>query len=109
VQDGQFFVLECFSSASRRQSGSLLLMYRCVDGFDIAGVTDAKGVLHDYFNCLIASLAGMLDIGIVPTTHCSFLDHNVNAQRGRFWLHNGGLQDWFLLNEKMGEFGASAC
>jgi hypothetical protein len=93
MQDGQFFVLAYDSSARRGQGGSLLLVYQRVDVFDIAGVTGVKGVLYDYFNCLIASLAGMLDMGIVPTTYCSFLDYNVNALLGRFWLYNEGLQD----------------
>jgi len=93
VQDSQFFVLECGSSARYGQSGSLLLVYRYVDVFDISGVTDVKGVLYDYFNSPIASLAVMLDIGIVPTTCCSFWDYSVNAQLGQFGLHNWGLQD----------------
>ena len=93
MQDGQSFVLAWDSSARPGQSGGLLVVYQRVDVFDIAGVAEVKGVPYDYSNYLIASLVGMLDIGIVPTTYCSFLDYNVNAQPGRFWLHNGGLQD----------------
>jgi hypothetical protein len=100
VQAGQFFVLARDSGAGHGQSGSSLSVYRHVDVFDTAGATDVKGSLYDCFNCAIASLAGVLDAGITPTTYCSFLDFNVNSQLGRFGLHNGGPQDQFLLNEK---------
>jgi hypothetical protein len=99
VQGGQFFVLARDSGAGHGQSSSLSV-YRHVDVFDTAGATDLKSPLHDCFNCSIASLEGVLDAGITPTTYCSFLDFNVNSQLGRFGLHNGGPQDQFLLNEK---------
>lgn len=99
VQDSQFFVLARDSGSGHGQSSSLSI-YRHVDVFDTDGATDIKNPLNDCFNCSIASLQGVLDVGVTPTTVCSFLDFNVNSQLGRFGLHNGGPQDQYLLNEK---------
>jgi hypothetical protein len=100
VQDGQFFILARDSGAGHGQTGSSLSVYRHIDVFDTAGATDVSGDAYDCFNCSIASITGVLNPGIVPTTYCPFLDFNVNSQLNRFGVHNGGPQDQFLLNEK---------
>ena len=98
----QFLVLARDSGAGHGQSSSLSV-YRHADIFDISsssGATDIKSTANDATNGSIASSTGVLDAGIKAAEYCTFLDYNVNAQLGRFGLHNGGAQDATLLNEK---------
>jgi hypothetical protein len=43
--------------------------------------------------------------GIIPAEYCPFIDFNVNAQLNRFGMHDGGVQDAGLLNEKWESIG----
>ena len=98
----QFLVLARDSGAGHGQSSSLSV-YRHADIFDISSsseATDIKSTANDATNGSIASSTGVLDAGIKAAEYCTFLDYNVNAQLGRFGLHNGGAQDATLLNEK---------
>ena len=98
----QFLVLARDSGAGHGQSSSLSI-YRHADIFDISrdtGATNIDNPTNDGVNGSIASATGVLNPGITPAKYCPFLDYNVNAQLGRFGLHNGGPQDQFLLNEK---------
>ena len=100
--NGQFLILARDSGAGHGQSSSTSI-YRHADIFDISrstGATDIKSPTNDGVNGSIASATGVLNSGITPAKYCTFLDYNVNAQLGRFGLHNGGPQDQFLLNEK---------
>lgn len=98
----QFLVLARDSGAGHGQSSSLSV-YRHADIFDISSsgeATDIESAANDATNGSIASSTGVLDVGIKAAEYCTFLDFNVNAQLGRFGLHNGGAQDATLLNEK---------
>ena len=103
---GQFLVLARDSGSGHGQSSSLSI-YRHADIFDISGstgATDIKSAANDATTGSIASDTGVLDKGIQAADYCTFLDFNVNAQLGRFGLHNGGAQDATLLNEKWESF-----
>ncbi|GAP91457.1 putative outer membrane autotransporter protein [Rosellinia necatrix] len=106
--NGQFFVLSRDSDAGHGQEVTQSV-YRQIDVFDISGATDiraAGGYDCADSSCVIADAAtGSLNSGITPATYCSFLDFNVNAQLGRFKLHNGGSSDSGLLNEKWESLG----
>lgn len=97
LPNGQFLVLSRDSGAGHGQDDSLSV-YRQLDVFDVSNATDIKGAAHDCETCAVASEdKGVLVDGIQPATYCGFLDFNVNAQLGRFGLHNGGDQDAGLL------------
>lgn len=101
IGNDQFLVLASNSNAGHGQSSSLSVHHS--DIFDISsssGATDIKSTANDATNGSIASSTGVLDVGIKAAEHCTFLDYNINAQFGRFRLHNGGAQDATLLNEK---------
>lgn len=98
----QFLVLARDNNAGNGQSSSLSV-YRHADIFDIsssAGATNIASAANDATTGSIASSKGVLNAGIKAAGYCTFLDYNVNAQLGRFGLHNGGAQDATLLNEK---------
>lgn len=100
--NNQFLILARDSGNGHGQSSSLSI-YRHADIFDISrrtGATDIANPTNDGVNGSIASATGVLNPGITAAKYCTFLDYNVNAQLGRFGLHNGGPQDQFLLNEK---------
>ena len=100
--NGQFLVLSRDSGAGH-SAGSSTSVYRHADIFDISGssgATDIKDNDNDKTTGSIASSKGKLNDGIKAAEYCPFLDFNVNAQLGRFGLHNGGAQDSTLLNEK---------
>ena len=104
--NGQFLVLARDSGSGHGQSSSLSI-YRHADIFDISsstGATDIASAANDATTGSIASSTGVLDAGIKAAGYCTFLDYNVNAQLGRFGLHNGGAQDAKLLNEKWESF-----
>lgn len=65
-----------------------------------SGVSDIKSGANDATNGSIASCTGVLDAGIKAAEYCTFLDYDLNAQLGRFGLHNGRAQDTTLLNAK---------
>ncbi|KAG9246775.1 esterase-like activity of phytase-domain-containing protein [Calycina marina] len=105
VQGDQFFILSRDSSAGNGQAVTTSV-YRQIDVFDISVATDVKAAGgYDCATCNIASSAGVLNSSIVPVTYCSFLDFNVNSQLNRFGLHNGGVTDKGLLNEKWESIG----
>ncbi|EDU51179.1 Phytase-like domain containing protein [Pyrenophora tritici-repentis] len=100
ISPTQFLVLAHDSNAGRGQKSSESL-YRNVDVIDISkatnlvnqtGVNDVGGQ--------IASSKGKLKKDIQPAEYCPWLSFNDNAQLGKFGLHNGGVQDVNLLNEK---------
>lgn len=105
LPNGQFWVLARDSGFGRGQAESLSV-YRHVDVFDVvtagaaaAATTNLRGDTYDCADCAVADDEGtLLDADrITPATYCSFLDFNVNAQLGRFGVHNGGDQDSTLL------------
>lgn len=104
ISGNQFLILSRDSSAGAGQSATTSV-YRQVDVFDITGATNIAGTTFDCTTCAIASTAGVLNAAITPATYCSFLDFNVNSQLNRFGVHNGGLQDKYLLNEKWESLG----
>ena len=100
--NGPFDVPARDSGSGHGQSSSLSI-YRHADIFDIStssGATDILSATNDATTGSIASSTGVLKAGIKAAGYCTFLDFNVNAQLGRFGLHNGGAQDATLLNEK---------
>ncbi|GME26027.1 hypothetical protein GTA08_BOTSDO08404 [Neofusicoccum parvum] len=88
-----FLVLARDSGAGRAAAATDSL-YRHVDAFDVANATN----LVD--GTVAATLDGALAPGVVPAEYCAWLDFNVNDQLERFGLHNGGVDDAGLLNEK---------
>lgn len=100
LANGQFFVLSRDSDAGNGQEVTESV-YRQIDVFDISGATNIKAVgAYDCANtsCVVADAeTGTLSSSLVAATYCSFLDFNVNAQLGRFQLHNGGETDPGLL------------
>ncbi|KAK8086307.1 hypothetical protein PG994_001281 [Apiospora phragmitis] len=104
LPNGQFLVLARDSNAGRGAE-STESVYRQIDVVDLGGATNLKAAEKDYdwSECAAASeKKGELEDGVTPATYCGWLDFNVNAQLGRFGLHNGGEQDSGLLNEKWG-------
>ncbi|KAI0124925.1 3-phytase [Xylariales sp. AK1849] len=100
LPNGQFFVLSRDSGAGRGQDETQSV-YRQIDVFDISGATDIKAGGYDCETCSAADAdTGILVDGVQTAEYCGFLDFNVNAQLGRFGLHNGGHQNASLLNEK---------
>ena len=100
--NGQFFVLARDSGAGHG-AASATSIYRHIDIFDISGssgATNIKSEENDKIGGAIASKEGVLEDGFKPAEYCTWLDFNVNAELGRFGLHNGGEQDSGLLNEK---------
>ncbi|TGJ82775.1 hypothetical protein E0Z10_g5988 [Xylaria hypoxylon] len=108
LENGQFFVLSRDSSAGNGQEVTESV-YRQIDVFDVSGATDIKAV--GGYDCADSTCAvadtdtGTLKDGITAAKYCSFLDFNVNAQLGRFNVHNGGNTDPGLLNEKWESLG----
>ncbi|KAJ5153102.1 uncharacterized protein N7482_009580 [Penicillium canariense] len=100
---GDFLVLSRDSGFGHGQAESRSV-YRHADVFSVLNnqsVTDFKGQSdYDSATGAIASSKGVLKDGISPAEYCSFLDFNVNSELAKFRLHNGGLQDEYLLNEK---------
>ena len=103
IQDGSFFILARDSGAGHGQA-SPTSVYRHIDIFNVDLATNIKGQ-HDCSTCAIADANGVLNTGITPAEYCSFIDFNINAQLNRFGVHNGGVQDQFLLNEKWESIG----
>ena len=105
ISDTQFLVLARDSGEGRGQ-GTLNTTentnstYRHIDVFDLSNATNIKGSVYDCTNCSIASSGGVLKSGIQAALYCPWLDYNNNTELARFHLHNGGYQDWGLLNEK---------
>lgn len=98
----QFLVLARDSNAGRAAESTRSL-YRHVDVFDVANATNVAAAVPgvDGFNGSVASAAeGVLKAGVMPARYCEWLDYNVDAELGRFGLHNGGEDDAGLLNEK---------
>ncbi|KAI0469185.1 esterase-like activity of phytase-domain-containing protein [Xylaria cf. heliscus] len=108
LENGQFFVLSRDSSAGNGQEVTESV-YRQIDVFDISGATNIKAAgAYDCTEatCVVADAdTGSLKGNITTAKYCSFLDFNVNAQLGRFKLHNGGTTDPGLLNEKWESIG----
>lgn len=99
ISDTQFLLLARDKGAGRGQS-STQSIYRDIDVFDISQATDVKGNASDCYTCQIASKAGVLHKDVKPAQYCRWLDFNVNSQLRRFGVHNGGVQNAGLLNEK---------
>ncbi|KAF2458237.1 3-phytase [Lineolata rhizophorae] len=99
ISDTQFLVLARDGDAGRGLEETESL-YRHLDVFDISEATDVKDPQYDCATCGVASRDGELDEGITVAKYCPWLDFNINAELGKFGLHNGGEQDDGLLNEK---------
>lgn len=100
LPDGQFLVLARDSNAGRGAEDATESVYRQIDVVDLGGATDLKAAGEDYdcSGCAAASRKkGKLEDGVTAATYCGWLDFNVNAQLGRFGLHNGGEADAGLL------------
>ncbi|KAL8673186.1 MAG: hypothetical protein Q9168_002378 [Polycauliona sp. 1 TL-2023] len=96
----QFLILSRDSGSGRGQS-STTSQYRHLDIFDTSSATDISSPAYNSLaNSSIASSKGELAPGITAAEYCPFLDFNVNSQLARFGVHNGGVQDKGLLNEK---------
>ncbi|KAJ2986244.1 hypothetical protein NUW58_g5119 [Xylaria curta] len=108
LENGQFFVLSRDSNAGNGQEVTESV-YRQVDVFDISEATDIKAA--GAYGCADTACAvadaetGTLKENIITAKYCSFLDFNVNAQLERFKVHNGGITDPGLLNEKWESLG----
>ncbi|KAJ4376486.1 hypothetical protein N0V83_001770 [Neocucurbitaria cava] len=103
ISPTQFLVLARDSGAGHGQDDSESI-YRNADVIDISNATNVKGTKADAFGGQIASSSGVLNADITPATYCPWLSFNVNAELGKFGLHNGGEQDEWLLNEKWESF-----
>ncbi|KAJ8103189.1 esterase-like activity of phytase-domain-containing protein [Lipomyces tetrasporus] len=101
LSDTRFLVLSRDSSFGHGQDESAS-NYRQVDTFDISKATNIYNV--EKYNKIGGAVApdGKLDGAITPAIYCPFLNVNLNSQLNKFagGLHNGGAQDWRLLNEK---------
>lgn len=96
----QFLVLARDSNAGRAAESTESL-YRHVDVFDISGAaTDVFGLDDSVEGSVAGADDGVLDDGIAPAEYCAWLDFNVGSELARFGLHNGGVDDEGLLNEK---------
>ncbi|KAK8037060.1 hypothetical protein PG991_001374 [Apiospora marii] len=104
LPNGQFLVLARDSNAGRGAEDSTESVYRQIDVVDLGGATDLKAAKDKDYDCAGCAAAsrkkGKLEDGVTAATYCGWLDFNVNAQLGRFGLHNGGEADVGLLNEK---------
>ncbi|KAK9382829.1 esterase-like activity of phytase-domain-containing protein [Kockiozyma suomiensis] len=102
LSESQFFVIARDSGKGHGQSDGTESLYRHIDVFDITNATDIHSI--DEYNVATGAVApgGVLVDGITSATLCPFLDVNVNSQLNKFGggLHNGGEQNWELLNEK---------
>ncbi|KAJ5289062.1 secreted protein [Penicillium angulare] len=100
---GDFLVLARDAGFGRGQSETRSI-YRHADVFSVLNtksVSDIKGQKdYDTPSGAIASSDGFLKSEITPAEYCSFVDYNVNSELAKFGLHNGGLPDRSLLNEK---------
>lgn len=99
LANGQFLVLARDSGAGRGQD-TTESVYRHIDVIDVSAATDLKAVGgYDCANatCAVADEDGVLVDGVDVAEYCPWLDFNVNAQLGRFGLHNGGDDDDNLL------------
>ncbi|KAK9479779.1 esterase-like activity of phytase-domain-containing protein [Lipomyces japonicus] len=105
LSETQFLVLARDSNFGHGQDSSESI-YRHLDVYDISKATNIADI--EKYNVINGAVApdGVLDDAITPAEYCAFLDVNVNSQLGKFafqngeGLHNGGDQDWKLLNEK---------
>ncbi|KAK0618783.1 putative secreted protein [Lasiodiplodia hormozganensis] len=95
----QFLVLARDSNAGRAAESTESL-YRHVDVFDVSAATDVFGDDDSVAGSVAGAEDGVLDEGIAPAEYCAWLDFNVGAELARFGLHNGGVDDEGLLNEK---------
>lgn len=112
ISETQFLVLPRDSNVGRGY-GDTLSRYRHVDIVDISGATDiARNPKFDDIqngNITVGGIESPSDVlvpEITPATLCPFLDFNINAQLNKFRsstgdvVHNGGVSDTGLLNEK---------
>ncbi|KAL4948283.1 esterase-like activity of phytase-domain-containing protein [Aspergillus filifer] len=100
-REGAYFILSRDGFGGGGGADETFSVYRRVDIFSIGNsTTDLKGDEYDAPTGSIASSKGELNDDIQPAEYCSFLDYNVPSELAKFGLHNGGLQDEGLLNEK---------
>jgi hypothetical protein len=104
LSDKHFLVL---ARDSNRGSGLSVTesLYRQADIFDISNATNIVGQ-YDAVNSTIVTnvTTAALKPGIVPVTYYPFINYNNNTELAKFGLHNGGAQDFLLLNEKWESF-----
>ncbi|KAH3660293.1 hypothetical protein OGAPHI_006879 [Ogataea philodendri] len=98
VTDEIFLVLARDSNHGRGQSNTASI-YRHADIYSIANATNVAGK-YDGEGDKIASKKGNLDSDITPAKYYSFLNYNNETELQKFGLHNGGEDDYTLLNEK---------
>ncbi|KAM7197539.1 Esterase-like activity of phytase domain containing protein [Rhypophila sp. PSN 637] len=111
ISDTQFLVLPRDSSVGRGYEETLS-RYRHVDIVDISSATNIKGHRFDDVQNGNITEGGIespshdLVPGIKPAKLCPFVDFNINTELNKFKasngdvVHNGGVTDTGLLNEK---------
>jgi hypothetical protein len=77
--------------------------YKQADLFSIAGATNIAGSDFDNPTTPVAP-GGVLDSSVTPATYVSFVNYIDPVQIARFGLHNGGVEDSTLVNEKWESF-----
>lgn len=104
ISDTQFFVLARDSNRGSGQTDTKSL-YRHADVFDISKATNILGKYDDFNQSIVTNVTtAALKGNITAAAYCTFLDYNVNSELNKFGLHNGGAQDFGLLNEKWESF-----
>ncbi|ODV85749.1 hypothetical protein CANARDRAFT_175521 [[Candida] arabinofermentans NRRL YB-2248] len=95
----ELFIVLARDSGRGRGGDETESLFRHADIYSLKDATNIMG-LYDEEGDKIASKKGVLVGGITTATHYSFLDYNDNTELNKFGLHNGGDDDYYLLNEK---------
>ncbi|KAK9472482.1 esterase-like activity of phytase-domain-containing protein [Dipodascopsis tothii] len=99
LSDEIFLVLARDSNHGRAQDNTTSI-YRELALYSIANATNVKTISgYDAATATVAP-GGVLDDNITPATYYSFIDFNDETELAKFGLHNGGEDDYYLLNEK---------
>jgi len=77
--------------------------YKQADLFSISQATNIAGSDFDDPSTPVAP-NGVLDSSVTPATYVSFVNYIDPVQIARFGLHNGGIEDSTLVNEKWESF-----
>jgi hypothetical protein len=104
ISDSQFFLLSRDSAKGAGQTDPLST-YRHADVIDISKATNILGKYDDFNQSIVTNVTtAVLKSNITTAQYCSFIDFNINSELSKFGLHNGGAQDFGLLNEKWESF-----
>lgn len=99
VTDDVLMVLPRDSNFGRGQSDGTESIYRHIDLYSIKDATNILGK-YDGEGEKVASKKGKLVDGITPATHYEWININDNTELNKYGVHNGGSDDYTLLNEK---------